>query len=105
MTDKENITKFPIPYWKTIQNKRGIRAVHCIVSGRYLKYSKADTSARIEEGTPVFMDVMTDTGSTTNDKKLCQLIVTLEELKKWLKHSRTTAQNKAIFRHLQHVRP
>ncbi|MGH1420149.1 MAG: hypothetical protein ACRBCJ_14940 [Hyphomicrobiaceae bacterium] len=76
-----NVTKFPIKTEKRIQNRRGRGAVSCLVSLRWLRFSEAYPQAT-EFGTPVALDVMTESGDT--ERKLCTMLVTVEDLEKVL---------------------
>lgn len=86
MTD--DITKFPVTLWNRIKNRRGSRVANCIVSGRYLKFHDIDGPRQpMRDGTPVCLDVMTDTkddpeDTSIPDRKICELIVPLEELER-----------------------
>jgi hypothetical protein len=53
-------------------------AVPCIVSDRWLEFSQ-DGSGRTFEGEAIVLSVMTN-GSDEKPRKLCELIVTREEL-------------------------
>jgi hypothetical protein len=84
----ENVSKFPVSHWQRILNRRGSRAVHCVVSGRYMRFGRlgAPSTGYFTDpskiGTPVVVDIMSDTtGDDDRDRKLCHLVVTLEELK------------------------
>jgi hypothetical protein len=58
--------------------KHGDFAVPCIVSGRWLEFSQ-DGSGWSREGEAITLSVMTD-GSDDLPRKLCELIVTRDEL-------------------------
>lgn len=80
----KNIRKFPISGWKRTLNRRGKRSVSCIVSDRWLRFGEPDQQA-LNTGTPLVLDVMTETPDENDEfksKKLCSLIVTVEQLKK-----------------------
>jgi hypothetical protein len=87
MNENDNISKFPVSTWQRILNRRGKRTVNCIVSGRYLRYDDLGPSsigyfpARLKIGTPVTIDVMTDSDTEKEPRKICELTLTLEELK------------------------
>jgi len=53
-------------------------SVPCIVSGRWLEFSQ-EGSGHTYEGEAITLSVMTD-GSDEKRRKLCELIVTREEL-------------------------
>ncbi|MBC6445225.1 MAG: hypothetical protein GDA50_07360 [Alphaproteobacteria bacterium GM202ARS2] len=75
----DNVDRFPVSTWQRIINRRGKRAVNCIVSDRYLVFGQAD--GPIQMGTPVAVDVMTEL-EEKKPRKLCSLILTVEDLKK-----------------------
>ncbi len=80
----KNIQRFPISGWKRTLNRRGKRSVSCIVSDRWLRFGEPDQQA-LDIGTPILLDVMTETPDENDEfksKKLCGLIVTVEQLKK-----------------------
>jgi hypothetical protein len=83
----DNISKFPMSHWQWIWNKRGKRSVNCVVSGRYLRYGHpASTSTgyfpdQHKLGTPVTIEIMSSNDPDSKDRKICELILTLEELK------------------------
>ena len=80
----KNIQRFPISGWKRTLNRRGKGSVSCIVSDRWLRFGKPDQQA-LKLGTPILLDVMTETLDENDEyrsKKLCSLIVTVEQLKK-----------------------
>ncbi|MDB5601185.1 MAG: hypothetical protein JWN71_3229 [Xanthobacteraceae bacterium] len=76
MTD-DAIVQFPVHTHKRILNQRGKFSVSCIVSGRWLRFENKAT--KIHEGTAVFFNVMTYNGE--GDRKLCEMCVTLEDLR------------------------
>ena len=61
--------------WK---QKHGEFAVPCIVSGRWLQFSQRG-SRRMGEGEVLTIDVMTE-GSNDKPRKLCDLMITREDL-------------------------
>ncbi len=65
--------------WEQIKRRRGDRTVHCIVSERYLRFGVAHHSA-FEDGHPLTVDVMLDRHGEGADRKLCELVVPVEEL-------------------------
>ncbi|WP_031269016.1 MULTISPECIES: hypothetical protein [unclassified Labrenzia] len=88
MSKDNNVARFPVSTWKRIWNRRGKRTINCIVSDRYLRYGDlAPSSAgyfpdQLKIGTPVTIDVMSDNAPDEREpRKLCQLIVTVEELR------------------------
>lgn len=75
-----DITKFPMKHWQRIKNRRGTTSVNCIVSSRYLKFlgiAETDTS----DGVVVTIHVMVDKYEDGPDRRLCELILPIEELK------------------------
>lgn len=78
-----NIRKFPITSWRRIQNRRGKRSVSCVVSERWLRLEEPHHQ-ELNVGTPISLDVLTDTydeDGNLKPKKLCTLIVTVEQLR------------------------
>jgi hypothetical protein len=78
----DTIVRFPTKTWQRILNRRGKRSVSCIVSDRWLRFH--DDTHKMEEGTAILVDVMTDTSG--EPRKLAQLCLTLEDLRKVLKN-------------------
>ncbi|NOT01153.1 MAG: hypothetical protein HOP29_11050 [Phycisphaerales bacterium] len=60
------------------REKRGDFAVPCVVSCRWLEFSQGG-STHISEGEAITISVMTD-GADEQPRKLCELIVTREEI-------------------------
>ncbi len=80
----KNIQRLPISGWKRTLNRRGKRSVSCIVSDRWLRFGEPDQQA-LNIGTPIVIEVMTETPDENGEfksRKLCSLIVTVEQLKK-----------------------
>jgi hypothetical protein len=77
----DKIKRFPIKSWERERNRRGKGSASCFVTGRWLRFSKQ--KEKQEFGTPVWVDVMTDTGE--EERKICRLCLTVEELEKALK--------------------
>jgi hypothetical protein len=73
----DNVIRLPIKYTQILKNKRGKYSVNCLITDRWLKFE--DTSVRMDVGEAVILDVM-ETDTDGNDKKVCQLVVTKEEL-------------------------
>ena len=65
--------------WEEIRQRRGARTVHCLVSERYLRFAVASPRA-IREGRPLSIDVMVDRHGEGKDRKLCELILPIEEI-------------------------
>jgi len=84
---EDNVEKFPISTWQRAFNRRGKRTVNCIVTDRYLRYDKPGRPMagcfpdNKKVGTPIVISVMTDKYSETKHHKICELVLTLEELK------------------------
>lgn len=72
-----NIKKFPITFTQRQKNERGKTFVSCQVSDRWLRFSEEST--KLEGGEFISLDVMT-LGSDEKEKKICELVVTREEL-------------------------
>ncbi|MFA7238208.1 MAG: hypothetical protein WC058_15210 [Phycisphaeraceae bacterium] len=66
------------PWQKRWRDKRGDVAVPCIVSGRWLEFSQGG-SVNIGAGEAITLAVMTESAEG-KPRKLCELIVTREEL-------------------------
>lgn len=81
----DEVTRFPVSTWTRIKNQRGKRTVNCEISGRYLKYGTGyDTGTA--QGVWLHMDVMTDgNDSDTPDRKICELVLPLNELKEMIR--------------------
>lgn len=81
----KKVTKFPITYSEKRKNMDGPLCVECQVSGRYLRFhEKSDV---VQAGEFISVDVMAmqaDEGRPS--KKICELIVTREDLMNALKH-------------------
>jgi len=77
--DKNKIKQFPITYSQRRKNSLGPLHVECQVSGRYLKFHK--NSSILQGGEFITLDVMAmpiEDGKAS--KKICQMIVTREDL-------------------------
>lgn len=71
------------PDWKERwQQRHGDFAVPCLVSGRWMEFSQ-EGSTRLPEGEALVVSVMTE-GTSEQAKKLCELIVTREDILKVL---------------------
>lgn len=77
----KDVTRFPVTGWQRAANRRGRRSASRIVSGRWLRF--APKAEPVGEGTAIIVDVMTSTSG--EDRKLCTLILTLEELQRAIK--------------------
>ena len=84
----DDLIRFPIKSFERTKNRRGKRSLSCIVSDRYLVFEKPDKKKPKSDTqfTPIFLDVMTETGGPDEPaRKLCQLIITYENLIKVIK--------------------
>lgn len=72
-----NIRKFPITCRQRQKNERGKTSVSCQISDRWLKFSEKSTQMTCGEF--ITLDVMT-IGSDKKQKKICELVITREEL-------------------------
>ncbi len=79
MTDK--VVRFPMNSSERVANRRGKRTVSCIVSSRWLRFD--EHAQKMQSGTAILVDVLTDISG--EERKLCQLCVTLEDLRRLLK--------------------
>lgn len=67
-------------HWQRIKNRRGTTSVNCIVSSRYLKVlGIAETGTA--DGAVVTIHVMVDKYEDGPDRRLCELILPIEELR------------------------
>jgi hypothetical protein len=80
MADDNEIVPFPMKSWQRMANRRGKMSVSCVVTDRYLRF--AEKTGKIEMGTAVWVDVFTD--SSGEERKLCSLAITVEELRRVL---------------------
>ena len=71
------VTRFPISGSKRRKNSLGKLAVPCQVSDRWLQFSKI--SSVLQDGDFVTLEVKTG-GYSDRGRKLCELIVTREDL-------------------------
>jgi hypothetical protein len=90
----DEVTRFPVSTWNRIKNKRGKRTVNCEISGRYLTYGEGhDTGTNM--GVLISVDVMTDgNDSDTPDRKICELVLPLNELKELVRLAEQDAEAK-----------
>ncbi len=72
-----NIKKFPITFTQILKNERGKTSVSCQISDRWIRFSEEST--KLEGGEFISLDVMT-LGSDEKEKKICELVVTREEI-------------------------
>ncbi len=76
MSDK--VVKFPVTYSQRKRKEMGPGYVPCEVSGRWLQFPK-ESAGHFGAGEFISVDVMTY-GSKDEPKKICNLIVTRENL-------------------------
>ncbi|EPY2271303.1 hypothetical protein [Clostridium sporogenes] len=79
--DNENVIKIPISYSQRKINEMGKGYVPCEVSERWLQFD--EKSALCEGGEFIGVDVMT-LGSDEQPKKICNLILTREDIERAL---------------------
>ncbi len=79
----DNIIEMPITSRQRIKNSRGKTSVNCLISDRWLKFY--NQSSMLHSGEALKLDVMT-TNQNGEDKTLCTLIITKEELLSALKN-------------------
>jgi len=80
----EKIVKFPISFSQHRRNKLGALNVECQVSGRMLSFH--EESAILGGGEFITVDVKTMFIEDEEQRKICQLIVTREDLLKALNY-------------------
>jgi hypothetical protein len=64
--------------WRRTANRRGRHSVSCIVSDRWLRF--APKAKAVGEGAAVIVEVLTD--ASDKERKLCELILTLDQLRR-----------------------
>jgi len=74
----KKIVRLPIKAHQRWKNYLGQYSVPCVVSSRWLQFPK-ESAGRFQEGEFIHMNVMT-LDSNENPRKLCELIVTREDL-------------------------
>jgi hypothetical protein len=84
----KNVEKLPISTWQRIQNKRGKWSASCIVSDRWLQFAP-EIVGSMQIGTAVAVNVMTSVSGS--DRKICELTLTLEDLRRVLKQYEESA--------------
>ena len=81
----EKVTRFPITYSEWRKNMVGPLCVECQVSGRYLRFH--EKSDIVQAGEFITVDVMAmQMDEDKPSKKICELIITREDLMNALKH-------------------
>jgi len=78
----KRIIKYPIDSWQRHVNKMGPGFVPCMVSERWLQFP-AQSAGHFDRGEFIDIQVMTN-GSNDKPKKICDLILTREDLLKAL---------------------
>lgn len=76
--DSDDVIPFPVKSFQRQKNKAGRHAALCIVSERWFQFPERG-GGPIQLGEPLQISVMTK-DRNGNDKKLCELIVTREDL-------------------------
>ncbi len=77
------IKDFPITHRERIKNEQGIMSVECIVSGRWLRFDS--TSKNLNGEDIVHVDVMAMHTVGEKDRKICELMISLQELEQVMK--------------------
>jgi hypothetical protein len=83
--------RFPMNSTQRIKNRRGKRGVSCMTTDRWLRFPEKAARGNFGDGklsTAIVVDVMTDASGTP--RKLCELCITLEDLKAVLRNIRIT---------------
>ena len=85
MIERDGIVKMPITYAQRRKNMLGPLIVECEVSSRYLKFDKHSSIST--NGEFIHLDVMSNpSGDEGKSRKLCELIVTREDILEALKN-------------------
>lgn len=80
----EKIIKFPISFTQRRKNSLGPLTVECQISGRCLKFH--EKSAVVHNGEFITIDIISaQINDDKNPRKICELIVTREDLSEALK--------------------
>ena len=74
---KDNLIPLPIKYTQILKNRRGKYSVNCLLSDKWLRFG--ETSTPLDLGEACVVDVMQAKEDDT-DERICQLIITKEEL-------------------------
>lgn len=80
----DNIQDFPISFSQRRKNKLGPLHVECKVSDRYLRFR--EKSSTLQDGEYIIIDVMTTQTDINKPYKLCEVIITREDLLEALNH-------------------
>ncbi|RWQ66673.1 hypothetical protein [Mesorhizobium sp.] len=76
-----NIKKFPVTHARRELNRRGKMSLNCIVSDRWIRVGDPHWTSP-ELGAPIEIDVMRAySNATGGDRKLCSLVVTVDQLR------------------------
>lgn len=78
---KDKIIKFPISHSKRHKNKMGKGYVPCMISDRWIKFPKK-SAGHFGEGEFIEISIMTHSYTKGKPTKLCDMIVTREDLLK-----------------------
>jgi hypothetical protein len=81
------VVHFPVTTSQRIRNERGPLYVPCQVSERWIQFPE-QSSGPYEGGEFIFIDIMTN-GSNDKPRKLCDLVVTREDLLEALENVKT----------------
>lgn len=83
----KKVVPFPLSQYRRMKNHRDPRYVPCMVSGRWLQFPK-ESAGHFGGGEFISLDVMTETEPGVH-RKLCDLVVTREELQRALDSVKT----------------
>ncbi len=72
-----SVSKVLVDSWKRRKNKLGKFSVPCVITDRWLRFSKKSDSTNA--GQVFWVDVMTDVSGS--EKKICTLAITKEDIK------------------------
>lgn len=76
--NKDKVSRIPISWYTRLKNELGKGTVPCMVSGRWLQFP-SESGGFFEEGEYIVLNVMT-TDANDKDRKLCELVVTREDI-------------------------
>ena len=75
-----NFTRYSPEEWQRIKDARGERILHCSFSSRFINYGSLHPN-HSGRGHTVVLQVMADRSPEKPNKMLCELYVTLEQLR------------------------
>lgn len=78
--NRKNLIKFPMTQMERIKNQRGKGYVPCMVSERWIQFPK-ESGSHFDDGEYIAISIMTY-GSDDKDKKICDLVITREDILK-----------------------